>query len=296
MRHERISVLRTPATKQGGRTNGGGGVKGVWYNGRLAGPALETTQTRWVRIRFLGHEDPRQPELESVAVLARAAGMTLDSGPSGLELRVPGERPGRGVRGEIESALDRRLESGHPIRRIISGLTKIPGPIIDATAGLGGDAAIAAASSDRNVIACERHPLVRALLSDGRERAIQAGLEPATRIEIHPGEAIDLVRSATTPPVLVMLDPMFPPRRKSSALPPKPMQRLRALLGEGQADVTSEVAALILAADAAGASRIVLKRPPDAAAPETSLGAPTFEISTKLLRWSVWERRSSSTQ
>ena len=52
--------------------------------------------------------------------------------------------------------------------------------------------------------------------------------------------------------------------------------------------------ALLLAADAAGASRIVLKRPPDAAVPETPIGAPTFEISTRLLRWSVWERRSSS--
>ncbi|MEE2971670.1 MAG: hypothetical protein VX672_00970, partial [Planctomycetota bacterium] len=82
-----------------------------------------------------------------------------------------------------------------------------------------------------------------------------------------------------------------PPRRRSSALPPKPMQRLRTLLAEEGKAVHLEVERLLAAADRAGASRIVLKRPPDAPAPDSPLGAPTFEISTKLLRWSVWERR-----
>lgn len=245
-------------------------------------------------IRFLVDDAPNQSGPTPVVRLAEAAGMSLETGPSGLELRVAGERPGGGVRGEIETALDRRLESGHPLRRIVSGLSDLPGPIIDATAGLGGDTAIAAASSDRAVIACERHPVVRALLMDGRDRAIRSGLEPAERIEIHAGEAIEILAAPARPPALVMLDPMFPPRRRSSALPPKPMQRLRTLLGEEPGDVPAEVEALLLAADAAGASRIVLKRPPDAAVPETPIGAPTFEISTRLLRWSVWERRSSS--
>ena len=218
--------------------------------------------------------------------------MILEVGPSGLELRIPGERPGRGIRGEIDSTLERRLEAGHPLRRIIAGLPESSGPIIDATAGLGGDTAIAAASSKRKVIACERNPVVAALLEDGRIRAVALGLEPADRIELHLGEAIGILRSGGVPPAMVVLDPMFPPRRKASALPPKPMQRLRALLGEGSPDVFSEVESLLVAADAAGASRIVLKRPPDAPAPESPLGPPTFEISTKLLRWSVWERRS----
>ena len=222
--------------------------------------------------------------------LAEAAGMVLEPGPSGLELRVPEERPGSGVRGEIETALDRRLDAGHPLRRIISGLPDVPGPIIDATAGLGGDAAIAAASSGRSVIACERHPVVSALLVDGWTRAIRAEHEPATRIDLHCGEATSILDHGGVGPVMVMIDPMFPPRRRSSALPPKPMQRLRALLETDDLDVGSEVQELLVAADRAGASRIVLKRPPDAVTPESALGSPTFEISTKLLRWSVWQR------
>ena len=245
---------------------------------------------------FLADETQHHPDPIQAGRSADAAGMILEAGPAGLELRIPGERPGRGIRGEIDTTLERRLESGHPLRRIISGLpAESSGPIIDATAGLGGDTAIAAASSKRKVIACERNPVVAALLEDGRIRAVALGLEPADRIELHHGEAIGLLRSGGTPPSLVVLDPMFPPRRKASALPPKPMQRLRTLLGEGIPDVFSEVEALLVAADVAGASRIVLKRPPDAASPSTPLGTPTFEISTKLLRWSVWERRSSST-
>ena len=241
-------------------------------------------------IRFLADPDPNQPGATTPLRLAEAAGMTLDSGPLGLELRVPGERPGSGVRGEILAALDRRLDAGHPLRRIISGLTDAAGPIIDATGGLGGDVAIAAASSSRQVLACERHPVVAALLLDGRNRAVEAGHEPATRIDVHPGEAIEILNRGDLAPALVMIDPMFPPRRRSSALPPKPMQRLRALLESEEIDVVSEVEGLLTAADRAGASRIVLKRPPDAATPESPLGAPTFEISTKLLRWSVWQR------
>lgn len=246
--------------------------------------------------RFLADEAPDRPEPTSAARSAMAAGMLLEAGPNGLELRIPGERLGSGVRGEIATALERRMEAGHPLRRIIGGLPDSTNPIVDATAGLGGDAAIAAASSARMVVACERDPVVAALLEDGRDRAVASGLEPARRIEVHRGDASGILGKGGMAPALVMLDPMFPPRRKSSALPPKPMQRLRALLGEGSLDVFREVESLLVAADLAGASRIVLKRPPDAPAPESPLGPPTFEISTKLLRWSVWERRSPSVE
>ena len=246
-------------------------------------------------IRLVKDSDPHHREPTEASRLAEAAGMTLDAGPGGLELRVPGERRGGGIRGEIESALDRRLDAGHPLRRIISGLAGAGGPIVDATAGLGADAAVAAASSGRRVLACERHPVVAALLLDGRRRAVEAGHEAASRIDVRPGEAIEVLgdgerAAAKVVPAMVLIDPMFPPRRRSTALPPKPMQRLRALLENPDLDVASEVEALLIAADRAGAARIVLKRPPDAATPESPLGSPTFEISTRLLRWSVWQR------
>ena len=238
------------------------------------------------------------PELEAALDLAvasaAAAGMVLEMADGVLELRLPGERPGGGVRGEIESALVRRLESGHPLRRIVQGLGETPGVIVDLTGGLGADTAVAAASSSsRRVVTCERHPVVAALLQDGRRRAVAAGLEPANRIEVHHGDALRRLRGEGDPPALVMIDPMFPPRRKSSALPPKPMQRLRLLLHDAATDVDVEVRELLVAAERVEAGRIVLKRPPDAMVPDTSLGPPTFEISTKLLRWSVWERRAT---
>ena len=113
-------------------------------------------------------------------------------------------------------------------------------------------------------------------------------------IDVHRGDSQAYLEHAEVPPALVVIAPMFPPRRRASALPPKPMQRLRALLEGEERTVSAEVECLLAAADRAGASRIVLKRPPDAAAPESPLGPPTFEISTKLLRWSVWERRRGS--
>ena len=232
------------------------------------------------------------PVLKAAVASAAAAGMVLETVDGILELRLPEDRPGTGVRGEIESALVRRLESGHPLRRIVQGLGETPGAILDLTGGLGTDTSVAAASSTRCVVTCERHPVVAALLEDGRRRAVAAELEPAIRIEVHHGDAIDRLQREGAPPALVVIDPMFPPRRKSSALPPKPMQRLRSLLHDAAIDVDAEVRDLLVAAERADAGRVVLKRPPDAIVPHTSLGPPTFEISTKLLRWSVWERRS----
>ena len=238
--------------------------------------------------------DPEsEGELDLAVASAAAAGMVLEMADGVLELRLPGERPGGGVGGEIESALRRRLETGHPLRRIVQGLGETPGVILDLTGGLGADTAVAAASSSsRRVVTCERHPVVAVLLEDGRRRAVAGGLEPASRIDVHHGDAVRRLRQEHLPPALVMIDPMFPPRRKSSALPPKPMQRLRTLLHDAEIDVDAEVHDLLVAAQRVDAGRIVLKRPPDAIVPDTSLGPPTFEISTKLLRWSVWERRS----
>ena len=196
--------------------------------------------------------------------------------------------PGRG-----EETLERRLDAGHPSADRL-GAGRGSGLGGRRHRGLGGDAAIAAASTTRRVVVCERHPVVAALLVDGRDRAIRAGLEPADRIDVHRGDSQAYLEHAEVPPALVVIDPMFPPRRRASALPPKPMQRLRALLEGEERTVSAEVECLLAAADRAGASRIVLKRPPDSSTPGSPLGPPTFEISTKLLRWSVWERGGTS--
>ena len=225
----------------------------------------------------------------------------------GLELRRPDDRPGTGVGAAVDDVLRRPLDARHPLRRIVRGLPTdgeaAVAPIIDATAGLGGDAAVAAlAAPDRTVLACERHPLIGAVLEDGVRRARSVGHEPADRIRVLAVDARSILRwfAAVDPdtglrrrpaPALVILDPMFPARRKSSALPPKSMQRLRDLAETPSVEhAERETADLLRDAAASGPARIALKRPPEAAMPKDVIGKPTFEIETRLVRWGVWER------
>lgn len=213
----------------------------------------------------------------------------------GLELRTPRERPGRGVVAAVLETLASPPDRRHPLARIVRGLgSDSTRPIVDATAGLGGDASVAAiADPTRRVVACERHPLLSAMLEHEVRRARAAGHEAAARMEVRPVDATTVLEAfdPASGPALVILDPMFPPRRRASALPPKPMQRLRELAETPDPDAAErDAAAMLDLAAAAGAGRIVLKRPPEARIPESSLGRPTFEIETRLVRWMVWER------
>ena len=112
----------------------------------------------------------------------------------------------------------------------------------------------------------------------------------AESITLAHGDSTRLLGSLPSPfddPAAIVLDPMYPPRRKSSALPGKSMQLMRVLLGGSSSDTA--VDALLGAAFATRARRIVLKRPPEATTPE-SFREPTFSITSKLVRWDVWER------
>ena len=209
----------------------------------------------------------------------------LTEGPHGLELRSPSDRVGQGVRATPFLAISRGLSS-HPLSKI---LQNVDGPVIDATAGLGSDAGVAAVLG-KNVLLIERHDVVHALLQDALKRAVGEEKAVAERMKIVHADACQLLRDLPEPwsnPGAVLLDPMFPPRRRASALPPKPMQRLRELIGHDDSDA---IEALLNAAQVSGARRIVLKRPPEARINTSDLGAATFSIETKLLRWDVWER------
>jgi 16S rRNA (guanine1516-N2)-methyltransferase len=176
--------------------------------------------------------------------------------------------------------------ASHPLSRI---LQNVDGPVIDATAGLGSDAGVAAARG-KNVLLIERNDIVHALLQDALKRAVGEEKAIAERMKIVHADACQLLRDLPEPwsnPGAVLLDPMFPPRRRASALPPKPMQRVRELIGHDDSDA---IEALLSAAQASGARRIVLKRPPETRINTSDLGAATFSIETKLLRWDVWER------
>lgn len=132
--------------------------------------------------------------------------------------------------------------------------------VFDATAGLGTDAFFMAAMGCR-VHAVERSPVVYALLEDGYERLAQCEemAEIAARLTIECGHAAELLRALAEDerPDVIYLDPMYPEEgRSESALPKKPMQMFRRLIGDDH-----DSAELFDAARAVARERVVVKRP-----------------------------------
>jgi 16S rRNA (guanine1516-N2)-methyltransferase len=81
----------------------------------------------------------------------------------------------------------------------------------------------------------------------------------------------------------VYIDPMFPPKRRGSALPPKAAQMLRELVGHD-----TDAAELLAAARSIARSRVVVKRP-DHAPP---LADPVdAQYKGKLVRYDVYVTR-----
>jgi len=94
------------------------------------------------------------------------------------------------------------------------------------------------------------------------------------------GNAIELLQDLTDPPDCIYLDPMFPPKRKKSALAKKSMVLLRDLLGDDE-----DKEQLFAAAMQAAGKRVVVKSP-DYADP---LGSkPSASYAGKLMRYDVY--------
>ena len=128
--------------------------------------------------------------------------------------------------------------------------------VVDATAGLGEDSFLLAAAGCR-VLLYEKDPVIAALLRDAWERAIS---DPATapiaaRMTVVEGDSIASLPTLDPPPDVVLLDPMFPERKKT-ALVKKKFQLLHLL--ERPCENERE---LLDAAYAAKPKRIVIKRP-----------------------------------
>ena len=133
-----------------------------------------------------------------------------------------------------------------------------PPTVLDATAGLGHDAALLAAAGC-SVVAVERCPLVELLLEDALAQA-QADPELAgllgDRLRLRAGDSLQLLQSwHAEPPDVVYLDPMHPPRKKSAQVR-KEMRIFREVVGD-DADSTG----LVEAARALARKRVVVKRP-----------------------------------
>ena len=185
-----------------------------------------------------------------------------------------GERLRQGGRGEgrLASAL---------------GLKRHPGArVLDATAGLGRESAVAAALGCE-VIACERSPIVACLLRDGLDRAAALpGLASViARIDLRVADARDVLAALPYDkrPDAVVVDPMFPERNKA-ARAKKEMQLLQHLLGP---DDPRDTVALIEAALATARRRVILKRPVHA--PHVAgIRPPDLEVPGRAARYDVY--------
>lgn len=143
--------------------------------------------------------------------------------------------------------------------KAVTGRSKRSLQVVDATAGLGRDAVLLAASGHR-VTAVERHPAVYTLLMDGLDRGLsQPQIAPFLQsLELKQGQAVQYLDSLPSDqrPDVVYLDPMFAEESRSSAQVKKDMQLFRALIGPD-----SDVDPLLQAALAQARMRVVVKRP-----------------------------------
>jgi 16S rRNA (guanine1516-N2)-methyltransferase len=142
--------------------------------------------------------------------------------------------------------------------------------VADATAGLLGDAWLLALAGFQ-VTAFERSPLVARLVRDGLARA---ALDPRVdqkilaRLRFIEGDAAALLGDRSFDAILV--DPMFPPKVKASALARKDVRLLRAAVGD---DPDAE--RLLASARGAACMRVCVKRADDA---PVIVGAPAPDV------------------
>jgi 16S rRNA (guanine1516-N2)-methyltransferase len=202
-----------------------------------------------------------------------------------VELRAPGDAPGRGLRAdwrELRLPGGPSALRGQPLGRAIGSAARTA---IDATAGLGFDA-FAIAAMGLHVHAIERNDWVLQLLRQAHDWALKDPRlhEIAARINIQAGEAAAVLAAATTVDV-VLLDPMFPVKRKPDAKPPKAMQALAAVVGGDE-----DAEALLAAALRVARQRVVVKRPVHA--PPLGGLKPDWAIHGKVLRLDVLRGRA----
>lgn len=197
------------------------------------------------------------------------------------ELLAPEDAPGRGLRADwrdLRTPGGLSSLRGQPLGRAIGSQARTA---IDATAGLGFDS-FALAAMGLQVHAIERDAWVRQLL----ERALaRAAADPslasiAGRIVIVAADAREHLASHA-PVDVVLLDPMFPAKRKPDAKPPKAMQALAAVVGPD-----SDADALLVPALHIALQRVVVKRPRQA--PPLGDLKPSWTIEGKLLRFDVY--------
>ena len=234
-----------------------------------------------------------------VLALAEALGLpqggeadfALQLGAGGLQLQELGGDASGPVRVDfLEGAVAHRRQQGGGNGQLIAkavGIQSGVRPVIlDATAGLGRDAFLLA-QLGCSVTLIERHPLIGALLADGRGRAL-LDLEVGPiiqRMHLRLGNAIELIKDwPDEPPQVIYLDPMFPHREKSS-LVKKEMRVFRPLVGDDD-----DAPQLLQSALELATHRVVIKRPRKA--PSVGGKPPGYVLEGKSCRYDIYPRKA----
>lgn len=164
------------------------------------------------------------------------------------------------LRGDFARFLPRLVPNNlnHELLVKAARLRGAQGPLsaVDATAGLGEDAFLLAAAGFQ-VWLYERNPVIAALLQDALRRGMKnPELAPVLgRMHFHRGDSIVELPRLDFAPDIVVLDPMFPDRKKSGLIRKK-FQMLHQL-----ENPCSEETELLTAAFSCHPRRIVIKRP-----------------------------------
>ncbi len=154
--------------------------------------------------------------------------------------------------------------------------------VVDATAGWGQDS-FHIFRMGYQVVSIERSKIMVALLTDGFLRLErlnwmqQLNLKPP---KLMAGNAIEILQNIKHIPDCIYLDPMFPAKRKKSALAKKPLVVLKDIVGEDEDKNDLFTCALQVAA-----KRVVVKSPNYA---EPLGGKPDQSFVGKLVRYDVY--------
>jgi len=154
--------------------------------------------------------------------------------------------------------------------------------IVDATTGWGQDS-LHMFRMGYELRCIERSPIMVELLADGFKRLSEVDWVVSLDVqvpELISGNAIEVLSNLEKKPECIYIDPMFPPKRKKSALPKKSMTILRGLLGDDK-----DREQLFEMAFQTATKRVVVKSPDYA---EPIAGKPNESFSGKLLRYDVY--------
>ncbi len=203
---------------------------------------------------------------------ARGAGLSVERLGGDLTLRVDGDGSPMRVRVDVRTLRPGSTRRTSLLARAVGG--RRGDLVVDATAGLGQDAAELAHLGLR-VIACERHPILALMLREA------TGSEEAP-FQVHEGDATELlpILAARERPHAVYLDPMFA-MDGLRARAGKAAQVLQHLCGTGSAEQDRA----LLAAAWPWTDRVVVKRP--LRAPTIADGV-SFHLAGKAIRFDVY--------